>query len=206
MINTIIDYQKLNEKSLYEQFKEQLNKWQVADEKYIKENVDEEDQIEELENLQSKIDVCNEKLETLKDINDIDMERQQFYLNTLVNIEARPNISRLNKLEMMISASVLVANNKKVIDASEDEVITLLAWASLVDLEDQMDYSTYLLGNPLTAVVNKSTDMNECVNMLWNVVDYVDLYDHDNQSKEEYQALKNGCLDVVNNYNVKHTK
>lgn len=206
MTNTIIDYQKLNEKSLYEQFKEQLNKWQVLDEKYIQENVDEEDQFEELETLQARIRVCNKKLETLKDINDIDIERQQFYLNTLVNIECLSNICRPTKLEMMISASVLVANNKKVIDASEDEVITLLAWASLVDLEDQMDYSTYLLGNPLTAVVNKSTDMNECVNMLWNVVDYVDLYDHDNQSKEEYQALKNGCLDVVNNYNVKHTK
>ena len=196
----IIDWDKLEQKSLCEQLKDKICNQKNIEKLYIKENYELEDMEEEFEYLEEDYNLYNEKLEFINKLN-------QNNHHILLKIDLLDNISEKQKILMMLSYGVLVDYFKKINERTDEEIFMLSACSSNLDLEDY----TYYIGilsdkNVSNLIVAKSTDLCEQVKIARNVMDSQDEFPYDYIDADNYDILVNNGIDIINNYNIEYTK
>ena len=207
-MNNLINWQLLNEKSIYEQLKEKLSYEKQIDEAEISINNISIDEIEEeLDYLKDNYNLYYQKLEFISKLNELNDDKKQRVIQTILKIDCLDSISDKQKIKMIISYGVLVEYFNRIHERTDEELFMLSACSSGLDLEDYTYYVGILSDEKVSqSIVSKSSKLSEQVNIAYDIMDSQDELPYDFITPENYDELVNNGLDIVNNYSINHTK
>lgn len=200
-MSKLIDWDKLNEKSIYNQMKAKLDNQKNIEKLYIQENYEAEDMEEEFEYLEEDYNLYNMKLEFINKLN----ERNN--IDILLKMDSLDNLSEKQRMLMMISYGVLVDYFKKINERTDEEIFMLSSCSSDLDLEDYTYYVGILSDkNVASSVVSKSMNLGEQVKIARAVMDSQDEFPYDYIDADNYDELVENGITVVNNYDIGYIK
>ena len=207
-MNNLINWQLLNEKSIYEQLKEKLSYEKQIDEAEISINNISIDEIEEeLDYLKDNYNLYYQKLEFISKLNELNDDKKQRVIQTILKIDCLDSISDKQKIKMIISYGVLVEYFNRIHERTDEELFMLSACSSGLDLEDYTYYVGILSDEKVSqSIVSKSSKLSEQVNIAYDIMDSQDELPYDFITPENYDELVNNGLDIVNNYSINNTK
>ncbi len=197
----LINWQIVNEQSIYDQLKTKLEEYNVIDKTNIEGKFGILQQPEEMDYLQKDYEIYYEKLELTSDISNLDIEKQKGYIDFIIKLDSLENITDKQKLKMMISWGVLVSYFSKIHERSDDEKLMLSALSTELHLDNYTEYIGILSNKDVsTAIISKSIDLSEQVkiaNAVMKTQDELPI-----MTSESYDGLVVNAIEVVNSYNI----
>ena len=144
------------------------------------------------------------KIDDVCELASMSEEVQRKFISQKLFVEGM-NISEKAKLQSILTtASILGRVNTRVQDLQDSELYLLAGAMVQMPLED---YGTYgdVLSHPalLKSVLEKTTDLDEQLDICSQVVNYCDNCYHIEGSQVDYQSAIKDALNVVGNYQVK---
>ena len=206
-MNNVINWQLLNEKSIYQQLKERLEKEKEIDKVEIDNATEGTDSEEEYCNLRDEYNLYYQKLEFISKLGELPDDKKRIAVEKIAKMDNLPNISDKQKIIMILSYGVLVDYFKRIHERSDEELFMLSACSSGLDLEDYTYYIGILSDESVSqSIISKSGEFSEQVDIAYEIMDSQDEFSYDFITPDNYEELVNNALYMVNKHTVGHTK
>lgn len=198
----IINWNQLNDKSLFEQLEEQLFFEMDIIEQNIYEDYSESMEIEKrLGYLREDKQLYLRKLYVSKRVTQKNIAIQQKYLEILLKIDLREDISTRQKIKMMLSYGVLVHNFKKIHERTDDELFFLSGATCALLLDEYQDYVSILSDSRVAqAIVSQTDQLQDQVDLAYDIMDKQYLLGNPEVNINNYELLVSKAVSIARSY------
>lgn len=200
-MNNLINWNNINEKSLYEQLDEKIKYHEEIDRTNIINEFESEELEEQLQYHQEDYTLYKTKLEFINKLNKDDSDKRQRHYRILIKLDQLADVDDKRKFKMMLSYGVIVAYFTETIKRTDEEMIMLSACSSSLDLDFYTDYIGILSDERLaSSIVSKSSDLNDQLDMAYKVMDVQDSYKLGYVGPDNYEIFVKSGLEVVSEF------
>lgn len=200
-MDKVIDYSKLNEQSVYEQLKVELEKQKQLDIIEIEENGEIEYLEEDIQIKNNLYNLYNEKLNISTSLykNEADFKK---YYEFIYKIDSISYLSQAQKIQLMVGYGVLATEiYVEIKDLNDSELLMLSACSAKMDLEDYPTFIQFLgQKNIAEAITKKDDSIVEQAKIAFSVMDTFDELPHQFLSAENFEEFEEAAMVTINDY------